>query len=69
MKKKNINDIVKEQRIKNKAKILHQEALRKEELLSIDKKTIQPDDIDKMNDMLFESIEAKLSLLNDFSQK
>lgn len=69
MKKKNINDVVKAQRIKNKAKVLQQEALRKEELLGINKQKIDPDDIDKMNDMLFESIEAKLSLLNDFSQK
>jgi len=38
-------------------------------MLKANNEEMQVEDIDEMNDLLFESLEAKLSLLNDFSQK
>ena len=52
--------------IKEKTKQLEEEARRKEEIITIAKSgTIE--DRDKVNDMIFESIKAKLSILEDFN--
>ena len=52
--------------IKEKTKQLEAEALRKEQMITIAKSgTIE--DRDQVNDMIFESIKAKLSILEDFN--
>lgn len=52
--------------IKEKTKLLEEEARRKEKIITIAKSgTIE--DRDKVNDMIFESIKAKLSILEEFN--
>lgn len=68
MKRSNLDERVKEQRIKDKADILKQEALYQEKMLKIKHNDIQVEDIEQVNDLLFDSLEAKLSLLNNFNQ-
>lgn len=52
--------------IKDKAKALEEEALRKEQLLKYAQGGTMKD-TDKVNDMIFESIRAKLSILEEIN--
>lgn len=68
IKKRNLDSRYKEQRVTDKANTLKNEALYLEKLIKIKKNDVPIQDIENINDLLFESLEAKLSLLNGFHQ-
>ena len=67
LKKTDIDDCVKNQRIQKKAEILKLEALGKEKVLNVKKNNTTNEEVREVNELLFESLEAKLSLLNQFN--
>jgi hypothetical protein len=68
IKKRSLDSRYKEQRVTVKANTLKNEALYLEKLIKIKKNDVPIEDIENINDLLFESLEAKLSLLNGFHQ-
>ena len=66
MKTNTLDTHLKEQRIKEKANILKNEALYKEKWLNFEKDKGNTEGIESINNLLFESLEAKLSVLNGY---
>ncbi len=66
IRKATLDNHSKEQRIKEKANILKNEALYKEKWFNIKGDDTKLDNLESFNDLLFESLEAKLSLLNGY---
>ena len=65
---KNMDELVKNQRISKKADILKLEALEKEQIVKVKQGDATGEEKYEVNALLFESLEAKLTLLNEFNK-